>query len=212
MSLIFTFSQMRESNLGRLGRKRKRYLWAMPSPWPSPDQFKDPVVYLMSPVWDFGGGSWLWNWTELNLGNSYVRLNNDLSDSRLLCSFGGYFFVLLHLRFLTTVDHRKKAFITFAWGRQTRFLYRDFPGFSRSLWPVHRCQASWPGLFLVLFSLFPENLGPVELYLYTTSIHKNGWAKNSHKLHLTSSIYSYVSRLVKCSNSISLFLYGTYQK
>ena len=27
----------------------------------------DPVVYLKSPVWDFGGGSWLWNWSELNV-------------------------------------------------------------------------------------------------------------------------------------------------
>ena len=25
-------------------------------------ELKDPVVYLKSPVWDFGGGSWPWNW------------------------------------------------------------------------------------------------------------------------------------------------------
>jgi len=23
-----------------------------------------PAVYLRSPVWDFGGGSYVWNWTE----------------------------------------------------------------------------------------------------------------------------------------------------
>jgi len=32
----------------------------------SRDQFKEnPAVYLKSPVWDFAGGSWAWNWTEL---------------------------------------------------------------------------------------------------------------------------------------------------
>lgn len=28
-------------------------------------QMEDPVVYLESPIWDFGSRSWPWNWIEL---------------------------------------------------------------------------------------------------------------------------------------------------
>ena len=42
-------------------------------------KLKDPVVYLRSPVWDFEGGSYAWNWGKLN-SLFFIKLRRNLPE------------------------------------------------------------------------------------------------------------------------------------
>ena len=56
--------------------------------WPH-NSTKDPAVHLKSPVWDFGGGSWPWNWTDFwPQAVRPVVMMTMSSDQMLSCQTG----------------------------------------------------------------------------------------------------------------------------